>query len=183
MVFVESFATKAQRMVFGCLFALAIGLAVPEARSEHPASPSTDASPTPLPTPKSTPGEDEEEEAEIRRNHRFMGQPIISSNARLVVGTEILVPTQYAAPQIIPQSHGGSVLQPSMPVAFEKRQVGVSVDQRGWKISELEGFLDYGNPVRIVVPVFNDKGEWVGSTFQEHPNPILQPVFGTFQRH
>jgi hypothetical protein len=70
----------------------------------------------------------------------------------------------------------------STPRAFETRRTGVSIDPSGFEETELEGFIDYGSPIRTVVPVYNEKGELVGTAVQEHPNPILQPVFRTIRK-
>jgi hypothetical protein len=47
---------------------------------------------------------------------------------------------------------------------------------------ELEGFINYGTPIRTIVPIYNEKGEFLGTAIQEHPNNILQPVFRTIRR-
>jgi hypothetical protein len=100
----------------------------------------------------------------------------------MFVGREVSVPTQYNPPRITPQATGGVIIQPSTPRAFETRRTGVSIDPSGFEETELEGFIDYGSPIRTVVPVYNEKGEWVGTAVQEHPNPILQPVFRTIRK-
>jgi hypothetical protein len=100
----------------------------------------------------------------------------------MFVGREVSVPTQYTAPRISPQATGGTIIQPSTPSAFETRRTGVSIDPSGFEETALEGFIDYGSPIRTVVPVYNEKGELVGTAVQEHPNPILQPVFRTIRR-
>jgi hypothetical protein len=100
----------------------------------------------------------------------------------MFVGREVSVPTQYNPPRITPQATGGAIIQPATPRAFETRRTGVSIDPSGFEETELEGFIDYGSPIRTVVPVYNEKGELVGTAVQEHPNPILQPVFRTIRK-
>jgi hypothetical protein len=100
----------------------------------------------------------------------------------MFVGREVSVPTQYNPPRITPQATGGANIQPATPSAFETRRIGVSIDPSGFEETELEGFIDYGSPIRTVVPVYNEKGELVGTAVQEHPNPILQPVFRTIRK-
>ncbi len=141
-------------------------------------------SPTPIqrPSPKPTPDEEEEE---IRANHRYLGEPVRGRpiQSTLFVGREIRVPTGYTAPQVYTGPDGRQVVQPATPRSFEVRKTGVTIDSRGgFEQTELEGFIDYGSPIRTVVPVYNEKGEVVGTAVQEHPNPILQPVFRTIRR-
>jgi len=158
------------RSVFaGVFFTAAIGFSSPEATT----------SPTPKPTPKPTPTEEEEE---IRRNHRYLGEPAKPPVTRMFVGREVSVPTHYIAPRITPQANGGAVVQPATPTRFETLRTGFSISPSGFEQTELEGFIDYGTPIRTVVPVYNEKGELVGTAIQEHPNPILQPVFRTIRR-
>ncbi len=141
-------------------------------------------SPTPIqkPSPKPTPDEEEEE---IRANHRYLGEPVRGRplQSTLFVGREIAVPTEYTAPRVYTGPDGRQVVQPATPRSFEVRKTGVTIDTRGgFEQTELEGFIDYGSPIRTVVPVYNEKGEVVGTAIQEHPNPILQPVFRTIRR-
>jgi hypothetical protein len=139
-------------------------------------------SPTQTPSPKPTPDEEEEE---IRRNHRYLGEPVRGTPARttMFVGQEIAVPKEYNAARALAAPDGGLIVQPATPRSFEVRKTGVTLDnQGGFEQTELEGFIDYGSPIRIVVPVYNEKGELVGTSIQEHPNPVLQPVFRTIRR-
>ena len=145
----------------------------------------TTPSPTPRPSPLPTPNPDEEDEQEIRRNHRFLGDPAKASGlpqTRIFIGREIPVATQYDAPRITTQADGGYAIQPATPRAFEARRTGLTIDSTGVEETELEGFIDYGSPIRTAVPVYNEKGEIIGTTIQEHSNPILQPVFRTIRK-
>ncbi len=139
--------------------------------------------PTPTPKPKPTPNEEEEE---IRANHRFLGEPARTAKpvrTTMFIGREGPVPTGYSAPRIYSAADGSQVIQPSSPRSFTTRKTGVTLSSGGgFEQTELEGFIDYGTPIRTVVPVYNDKGEMVGTALGEHPNPILQPVFQTIRR-
>ena len=161
---------------------LAAGFSAPEADIQQTAKGNaTTVSPTPTPPP--TP--DEEEEQEIRRNRQFLGEPArasVPAQTRMFVGQEVPVATQYAAPLIASQADGGYVVQPAKPTAFETRRTGMTIDATRFEETEIEGFIDYGSPMRTAVPVYNEKGEIIGTTIQEHPNPILQPVFRTIRK-
>lgn len=100
----------------------------------------------------------------------------------MFIGQEIPIVTEYAAPRITPQAGGGYVIQPATPTAFETRRTGMTVDGAGFEQTEIEGFIDYGSPIRTAVPIYNEKGEVIGTAVQEHPNPILQPVFRTIRK-
>jgi hypothetical protein len=142
------------------------------------------APPKPTPTPKPPMNPDEEEEQEIRRNHRFLGEPArVSAPAqtRMFIGQEVPVATHYTAPRIAPQADGSYIVQPATPTAFETRRTGVTIDGAGFEETRIEGFINYGSPIRTAVPVYNEKGEIIGTAIQEHPNPILQPVFRTIR--
>ena len=148
-----------------------------------PKSATPTPTPKPKPSPKPTPNEEEEE---IRANHRFLGEPARSAKpvrTTMFVGREVPVPADYSAPRITSAPDGSQVIQPSSPRSFTTRKTGVTLNSGGgFEQTELEGFIDYGTPIRTVVPVYNDKGELVGTTIREHPNPILQPVFQTIRR-
>jgi hypothetical protein len=189
MPVVMNFQTTLCWILLAVFSSLAASFAAPEADAGRPAQeiPKGNAT-TPSPTPKPTPSPltpDEEEEQEIRRNHQFLGEPAKASAApqtRIFIGREIPVATQYDAPRITPQTDGGYVIQPATPTAFETRRTGMTIDATGFEETELEGFIDYGSPIRTAVPIYNEKGEIIGTTIQEHPNPILQPVFRTIRK-
>jgi len=145
----------------------------------------TAVSATPQPTPRPSPNPDEEEEQEIRRNHQFLGEPARASapaQTRMFIGQEVPVATHYTAPRIAPQANGGYIIQPATPTAFETRRTGTTINGAGFEETAIEGFIDYGSPIRTAVPVYNEKGEIIGTAIQEHPNPILQPVFRTIRK-
>ena len=58
----------------------------------------------------------------------------------------------------------------------------MTIDATRLEETELEGFINYGSPIRTAVPIYNEKGEIIGTNIQEHPNPILQPVFRTIRK-
>ena len=161
---------------------LAAGFSAPEADIQQTTKGNaTMVSPTPTPPP--TP--DEEEEQEIRRNHHSLGGPAIANapaKTKMFVGQEVPVVTQYTAPRITPQADGGYIIQPATPTAFETRRTGVTIEGTGFEQKEIEGLIDYGSPIRTVVPIYDKKGEMIGTAVAEHPNPILQPVFRTIRR-
>jgi hypothetical protein len=186
MSVVMNFQTTLRWILLPFFSFLATAFAAPEAdvvqlTQEIPKGNATAASPTPKPTPTA----DEEEEQEIRRNHQFLGEPARASapaQTRMFIGREIPVATQYAPPRIATQANGGYIVQPATPTAFETRQTGLTIDGAGFEQTEIEGFIDYGSPIRTAVPLYNEKGEIIGTTIQEHPNPILQPVFRTIRK-
>jgi hypothetical protein len=175
-------------LAFFCL--LATGFSAPESDAEPARQTDTkvnatavSATPQPTPTPPLTP--DEEEEQEIRRNHQFLGEPARASappQTRMFIGREIPVATQYTAPRIHSQADAEYIIQPATPTAFEKRRTGITIDGAGFEETEIEGFIDYGSPIRTAVPIYNERGEIIGTAVQEYPNPILQPVFRTIRK-
>ena len=186
MSVVMNFQTTLRWILFPFFSFLTTAFAAPEADVGHPTKELTKGNATTAsPTPKPTPTADEEEEQEIRRNHQFLGEPARASapaQTRMFIGREIPVATQYAPPRITPQADGGYIVQPATPTAFETRQTGLTIDGAGFEQTEIEGFIDYGSPIRTAVPLYNEKGEIIGTTIQEHPNPILQPVFRTIRK-
>jgi hypothetical protein len=99
----------------------------------------------------------------------------------MFIGQEVPVATHYTAPRIAPQADGSYIVQSATPTAFETRRTGVTIDGAGFEETRIEGFINYGSPIRTAVPVYNEKGEIIGTAIQEHPNPILQPVFRTIR--
>jgi hypothetical protein len=182
MSVVMNFQTTLRWILFPFFSFLTTAFAAPEADVAQPIQEiakgnATAASPTPT--------ADEEEEQEIRRNHQFLGEPARASappQTRMFIGREIPVATQYAPPRIATQAKGGYIVQPATPTAFETRQTGLTIDGAGFEQTEIEGFIDYGSPIRTAVPLHNEKGEIIGTTIQEHPNPIQQPVFRTIRK-
>ena len=190
MSFVMNSQTMLRWILLAFFSSLAAGFSAPEEDTVQPTQQATKGnatavSPAAKPTPTPPPTADEEEEQEIRRNHHFLGEPARASapgQTRMFIGQEVPVATEYAAPRITPLAGGGYVVQPSTPSAFEKRRIGMTIDDAGFEETAIEGFIDYGSPIRTAVPVYNDKGEIIGTAVQEYPNPILQPVFRTIRK-
>jgi len=175
------------RWILLALFSFAaFGFSAPESNTGQTNQAITNGNATAVsPTHTPLPNVDEEEEQEIRRNHNFLGEPARSGAAaqtRMIIGQEVPIATQYAAPRITPQADGGYVVQPAIPTAFETRRTGMTIDGRGFEQTEIEGFIDYGSPIRTAVPLYNEEGEIIGTAIQDYPNPILQPVFITIRK-
>jgi hypothetical protein len=98
------------------------------------------------------------------------------TTSTLEVYSSIPVPTGYS-----PARASGNVVIPATPTGFEQRKVGtmqqVSPDGRTTLSStQLEGFINYGSPIRVPVAGPNGKIH-----IQETPNTIVQPVFQTIR--
>lgn len=141
-------------------------------------TPTPTPSPTPRPRPSPTP------QREVLRPPPA-ANPIPSTartelrpqgvSGTLSVGREIPVPVQYSPAQI--QVGGGQVVVvPSTPTRFRTVNTGVSFGESGFRQVELEGFVNYGSPIRTLTPVFGPDGRLLGQQLTTHPNPILQPV-------
>jgi general secretion pathway protein D len=138
--------------------------------------------------------------------------------ATIVVARELRYPTEFSPPQI-PQSvgssrtsliSGGTIVKsvsqqgnapitPTTPTAFEKRDVGITLevepvispDGRTVDLNiapssvEFEGFIDYGTPIRNSITSFNlteflfGTGSGLSSINFLQENKILQPIFRT----
>jgi general secretion pathway protein D len=117
--------------------------------------------------------------------------------ATIAIIREFIYPTEFDPPQI-PQQIGGTVagiqnttapevvpITPSTPTAFEKRDIGISLEvepviSEDGKIVDLnlvpssvefEGFIDYGEPIR-----FSGANAGPGIATENH---IFQPIFRT----
>ena len=147
--------------------------------------------PTPLPTPLSpAPDEDEEESGEktiLGHSKKVRASPpAVIRNSYFFVGQEVPYPKAYSAPSVRTDANGSSVFTPSQPRSFESRQVGVSMQDhesgQSIRMTELEGFVNYGSPMQTVIPVYNAQGEVTGTRVIALPNNILQPVFKTYRQ-
>lgn len=154
------------------------------------ASPLPVKKPVPTPLPSPTPDEEDEESGEktILGHARKVrpSPPAIVHDSKIFVGQEVPYPTDYSAPSIRTDINGFPVVAPSQPRSFQTRRVGVSMQNtnegESIRVTELEGFVNYGNPISTVVPVYNEKGELIGTRVISVPNNILQPVFKTYQQ-
>ena len=112
--------------------------------------------------------------------------PAIIHHSRIFVGQEVPYPTDYSAPSVRTDATGIPVFTPSQPRSFQSRQVGVSMQDnesgQSVRMTELEGFVNYGSPMQTAVPIYNEKGEVIGARVISLPNNILQPVFKTYRQ-
>jgi hypothetical protein len=112
--------------------------------------------------------------------------PAIIHHSQIFVGQEVPYPTDYSAPSVRTDATGIPVFTPSQPRSFKSRQVGVSMQDnesgQSVRMTELEGFVNYGSSMQTVVPVYNEKGEVIGTRVISFPNNILQPVFKTYRQ-
>ena len=148
--------------------------------------------PSPSPTPVPSPSPEEKEGGEIGEKSSPVSPrksrpapPAIIHESRIFVGQVVPFPTEYSAPQVRIGAGGYPIVTPSLPRSFETRRAGVLMETGGagrFEVSEFEGFIDYGSPIRTAIPVYDDQGKPVGIQVISTPNPILQPVFKTFRR-
>jgi hypothetical protein len=139
-----------------------------------------------------SPADDEEEEESgdktiLGHSKKVRASPpAVIHHSQIFVGQEVPYPTDYSAPSVRTNANGISVFTPSQPRSFQSRQVGLSMQNtesaQSVRMTELEGFVNYGSPMQTVVPVYNDKGEVIGSRIISLPNNILQPVFKTYHQ-
>lgn len=145
-------------------------------------------SPTPLPSPSPVDeklAEPEEKSAPVSPRKNWPAPPAVIHSSRIFVGQEIPVPTGYSPARVQVGAGGYPVVTPSQPSSFETRRTGVLMESNGtarFEVTEFEGFINYGSPIRTAIPVYDEKGNPVGIQVLTTPNPILQPVFKTFRR-
>jgi len=144
--------------------------------------------PSPSPTPKATPApavlEDEPETDEVASGRVYPAAVIHHSS--ITVGQQIPVPLQYAAPQVIANQQGEVVVVPATPTSFGIVQTGATMGSDGagntvYHDTEFNGFVNYGSPIRAVVPTQNQRGQPNASQVII-PNPVLVPVTTTIER-
>jgi general secretion pathway protein D len=112
--------------------------------------------------------------------------------SNIAIMREFIYPTEYEPPEIpttTGDSGGATPVTPATPTAFEKRDVGISLEvlpvsdanKRFIDITlnpsfvEFDGFVNYGSPI-------NTSGTTLlgtGSTVELTKNAILMPVFST----
>jgi hypothetical protein len=142
--------------------------------------------PSPTPSPSTSPDPDDqyENEAAERRLIRHSTVPVTSGPSRMFIGTELPVPTVYTPARIATGADGTAVVVPSSPAAFETRRLGTTLETGSgisFRSTELQGFIDYGSPIRTSVPACDGQGRPVGVQILETPNPIIQPVIQTIE--
>ena len=144
---------------------------------------------TPAPRPTATPqpalktAVDDDDDTRLVRDY----PRAIIHRSSMTVGSQIPVPTQYAAPQVVGSLNGGVTVVPATPTTFQTIQTGVTMgtDASGATTvsdTELSGVVNYGQAIRTVVPVFNSQGQRIGSqVITVSSNPIIVPVTTTIQ--
>jgi hypothetical protein len=113
-----------------------------------------------------------ETRASRERQTKVQWQP---SRGTLTVGQVIPVPESYAPAQIQAGPAGVTVI-PATPTRFRGVETGVTVGPSGFSSVELDGFVNYGSPIRTLVPVYGSDGRFLGYRQIIQANPILQPV-------
>ena len=102
-------------------------------------------------------------------------------------GAKFRVPEKYAPPQIIEGGNSGVTVVPSTPTGFGVIQTGTTMGVEGagntsFSQTQLNGFVNYGSPIRTLAPIYDQQGRQVGTkVITVSPNPILVPVTGTIQ--
>ena len=146
-------------------------------------SPSPGATPEAKPSPAASLDSTDLDEVSSGRSY----PPAVIRRSSMNVGRQIPVPTQYAAPQVIQSQNGGLVVVPATPTTFGVIQTGTTMGTDGagnatFRDTELSGIVNYGTPIRTIVPVQNQQGRPVGSkTITVSPNPIIVPVTSTIE--
>lgn len=139
------------------------------------------------PKPTTTPGiiaDDASEDA--TRVRRYEPPPVIHRSA-LRVGQQIPVPSRYAPPQVI--GNNPVTVAPATPTSFGTVETGIttSVDSSGnlsTRDTELAGFVNYGTPIRALVPVYNQQGQQTGTAAVTiSSNPVIVPVTTTIEMY
>ncbi|PWU07448.1 MAG: type II and III secretion system protein, partial [Verrucomicrobia bacterium] len=114
--------------------------------------------------------------------------------ARIQIVREFRYPTQFDPPQVPPtQTFGISPLTPATPTEFATKNVGVELDVTPTvgpdgntidlilqpRVTEFEGFINYGSQIDTVAPITSSLGIATGATatVKLSDNTIHQPVF------
>jgi hypothetical protein len=147
-------------------------------------------SPSPTSVPSPSPQENDKEETggkivPFSPQKNRPAPPAIIHSSRIFVGQEFPVPTGYSPARVQIGAGGYPIVTPSQPGSFETRRTGVLMETGGadrFEVTEFEGFINYGSPIRTAIPVYDEKGNPVGIQVLTTPNPVLQPVFKTFRR-
>ena len=147
-------------------------------------APSPSPSTRPKVTPATTVPEDKPETDDVASGRVFPAAVIHHSS--ITAGQQIPVPVQYAAPQVIANQQGGVVVVPATPTSFGVVQTGATMGSDGagntmLRDTEFNGFVNYGSPIRAVVPAQNQRGQPKASQVII-PNPVLVPVTTTIER-
>ena len=111
--------------------------------------------------------------------------------SNIAIVREFIYPTEYEPPELPTQvgSGGGTPVTPATPTAFEKKDVGITLEvlpvvgpeRRFIDISinpsfiEFDGYVNYGSPINTAV----DGLLGAGGTVELTKNSILMPIFST----
>lgn len=117
--------------------------------------------------------------------------------AQIEIVREFLYPSEYDLPQVT-QTSGGILtpVTPTTPTAFEMKPIGITLEVEptvgpdGFtidlvlapRVTEFDGFINYGSPIRADVTVFNAiaiLGTAVTANVLVTENTINRPVFST----
>jgi len=151
-------------------------------KAKPTASPSPKITPTPAPTP-ATSDPEESENAVAEKSY----PPAIIHRSSINVGQQIPVPTQYSPPQIVQGQNAAYTVIPATPTVFGTIQTGTTSEADGsgntsFRDTQLNGFVNYGSPIRTLTPVVNPAGQPMGTkVITISPNRILAPVTTTIQ--
>ena len=123
---------------------------------------------------------------EETRPHRDF-PPAVIHRSTISAGQQIPVPSRYAPPQVI--VNNALTVVPATPISFGTVQTGITTSTDGSgnlsvRDTELSGFVNYGNPIRAVVPVYNQQGQQTGTqVITVSSNPIIVPVTTTIEMY
>lgn len=117
---------------------------------------------------------------------------VAGQRAELYSGNEMTYATEFEPPEIPNTSSGGSAITPSLPTAFDVRQLGYQIaveptvsDDKNYidlqvnpTIVTFDGFINYGNPLFNIA---TDPITGLSTSEVAQANAILQPVFRTIR--
>jgi general secretion pathway protein D len=111
-------------------------------------------------------------------------------SSKIEIIREFIYPTEYEPPEIPTQSQGSGTppVTPATPTAFEKKDVGITLEvlpvvdanKRHVDITlnpsfvEFDGFVNYGSPINVAAD-----GLLGGGTVELTKNSILMPIFSS----
>jgi hypothetical protein len=153
-----------------------------------PTLPKITPTPSPSPSPSTSPAAASQKEGFQEDHSSGENNPaVIIHRSTMTIGQQIFVPTQYVAPQVATSQNGEVVVVPSTPTTFRAVQTGMTMRSDGEgnttaQDTELSGFVNYGQPIRVIVPVQNQQRQPMGGeVIALSPNPVLMPVIRTIE--
>jgi len=108
--------------------------------------------------------------------------------SKIRVGEQFVAPRSYQPPAVRREFDGSLTVVPATPSGFTTIETGTTIKTDGIgntsvDQTNLEGFVNYGTPVRSIVPLRNQQGAILGNRMIElSPNPIWLPVTTTIAR-